>query len=106
MRAGKLDRVIVLQRSTYEPDEFGSPVYSWTDLATLRAEIVQASTEEFMRAFGANDETATIFRTRYVDGITTADRVTYRGVVHNIKELKELGRREGLEIRAFSSGAS
>lgn len=106
MRAGKLDRTIAIQRSEDSQDDTGNPVFVWSNVATLRAELLQAGTEEFIRAFGANDETVIIFRTRYLAGVTTADRVSYQGGFYNIKELKELGRREGLEIRAFSSGAS
>ncbi len=106
MKAGKLDRIITVQRSSYVVDESGVPVYTWLDLATLRAELVQASTEEFIRAYGASDETVIIFRTRFFDGIDTADRVVYRGAFHNIKEIKEIGRRDGLEIRTLGMGAS
>ncbi|MDW9626495.1 phage head closure protein [Sinorhizobium meliloti] len=99
MRAGRLDRSITIQRSTYEIDPAGSPVYTWTDIATVRAEIVQASTEEFIRSYGASDETLVIFRIRFLDGVTNADRVTFEGEHHNIKEVKEIRRRRGLELR-------
>jgi len=105
MRAGKLDRQITIQRSTYTVDDYGSPVYSWVDVANLRAEVVQASTEEFIRAYGASDETVIIFRTRYVEGVGNADRVQYQGEDHNIKEVKEIGRRNGLELRCLRIGS-
>jgi SPP1 family predicted phage head-tail adaptor len=104
MRAGRLDRSITIQRSTYIVDDTGNPAYDWTDLTTQRAEIIQASTEEFIRAYGAADETVTIFRLRFFDGITNADRVLYAGMAHNIKEVKEIGRRKGLEIRTVAIG--
>lgn len=104
MRAGKLDRVITIQRSTYEVDEYGTPVFAWTDLATLRAQIVQASTEEFIRGWGVSDETVIIFRTRFLDGVILADRIVYEGENHNIKEIKEIGRRRGLEMRCVRTG--
>lgn len=104
MRAGKLDRVIVIQRATYETDGAGGLVLTWSDIATLRAQLVQASTEEFIRAYGASAEALTIFRTRWLAGVLTSDRVLYNGLAHNIKELKEIGRAEGLEIRTVSLG--
>lgn len=100
MRAGKLDNVITIQRSTYVTDEYGVPEFTWTDLATVRAQIIQSSTEEFIRAYGASDDTIVIFRTRWIDDITTADRVVFNGENHDIKELKPIGRRKGLDIRA------
>ncbi len=99
MRAGKLDRTIIIQRFTSEPNEYGTPIETWTIVATLRAQIIQANTEEFIRG-GAEDETVIIFRTRWLAGITTADRIDYEGEAFNLKETKEIGRRKGLELRA------
>jgi SPP1 family predicted phage head-tail adaptor len=100
MRAGKLDRTISIDRySAGVPDDFGTVIADWTPLATVRAQLVQASTEEFLSAQGANAETAVIFRTRWIAGLTTADRVRYDGRSFNIRETKELGRRRGLELR-------
>ena len=104
MRAGQLDRTIIIQRVSTTVDAAGTPAEMWTDLVTLRAQIVKGSTEEFIRGSGASDETAIAFRTWWRDGITNADRVIYEGVVHNLKEIKELGRRSGMELRTISYG--
>ncbi len=105
MRAGKLDRIITLERYVrIGNDGAGNIIRDWSALATLRAQIIQATTEEFMRGWGASSETAIIFRTRYIDGLKLSDRVTYDGQQHNIKEIKEIGRRRGLEIRTARSG--
>ncbi|MDI7864092.1 phage head closure protein [Rhizobiaceae bacterium n13] len=101
MRSGKLDRTIRIDRySAGVPDDFGTVEPVWTALATLRAQIVQASTEEFIRAYGASDETVVIFRTRWLSGVVNADRIHYEDGYYNIKEVKEIGRRNGLELRA------
>jgi SPP1 family predicted phage head-tail adaptor len=101
MRSGKLDRTIRIDRySAGAVDEYGTPTAGFTTLATLRAQIIQASTEEYMKAAGATDETAIVFRTRYLAGVTNADRIHYEGGFFNIKEVKEIGRRNGLELRA------
>jgi SPP1 family predicted phage head-tail adaptor len=104
MRAGKLDRSITIQRYSEEINEYGTPEFTWTDVATVRAQIVQASTDEYIRAFGASDETVIVFRVRWLDGVTNADRVVYESVDFNIKETKEIGRRKGLELRCVASG--
>lgn len=106
MRAGRLDREITIQRweENPEPDEYGVAEPDWVDVAAVRAQIVQASTEEFIRAYGASDETVIIFRTRWLDGISNADRVGYAGKYFNIKEVKEIGRRKGLELRCIATG--
>lgn len=100
MRAGRLDRSITIQRPDgYTVDPDGTPRPNWTPVATVRAEIVQANTEEFIRSYGASDETLVIFRLRFLDGVTNADRVIFDGDRHNIKEVKEIRRRKGLELR-------
>lgn len=104
MRAGRLDRSITIQRSTYEVNEYGSPIYSWTDVATLRAQLLEGRTEEYLaNGGGADDKTLAVFRTRFLAGVTNADRVSYGGNVFNIREVKEIGRRKGLELRAEAS---
>jgi len=101
MRAGKLDRQIVIQTySTVGVDAYGTPTEGWTDLATVRAQVVQSSTEEFLRAYGENSETAIIFRARFLNGVTTKHRIEYDGNYYNIREVMEIGRRKGLELRA------
>jgi SPP1 family predicted phage head-tail adaptor len=108
MRAGKLDRVITIERQgPAENDGYGNPLpgQTWTLIATMRAQIIQATTEEFMRAWGVSSEMAIVFRTRFVDDVRLADRVTYDGRQHDIKEVKELGRRRGLEIRTARIGS-
>lgn len=103
MRAGKLDRQIVIQRFTNTVDDYGAPVETWTTLATVRAQIIQQSTEEFIRGYGATDDAIVIFRIRWIAGLTTADRVQFDSKNYNIRELKPIGRAEGLDIRAVAT---
>ncbi|KQY21025.1 phage head closure protein [Rhizobium sp. Root483D2] len=105
MRAGKLDRTIRIDKwdEAPEPDDFGTVKPNFTPLATLRAQIMQSSTEEFIEAQGATDDTLIVFRTRWLPGVTTADRVHYDGKDFNIKETKEIGRRKALELRAVNA---
>jgi SPP1 family predicted phage head-tail adaptor len=103
MRAGKLDQTIVIQRGANTVNEFGTPVFVWEDVATLRAQLIEASTEEFLTN-GASEKTPAIFRTRYLAGITNADRIAFAGEMFNIREVKEIGRRKGLELRAEAGG--
>lgn len=105
MRAGKLDSVIAIQRYTVIGDDgYGNQIVDWADLATLRAQPIKASTEEFIRTYGITEEGLVVFRTRYLDGVTTADRVVHDGFLHDIKEVKEIGRGKGLEIRTVARG--
>ena len=100
MRAGKLDRTITLDaHSEGTPDEYGTVTPGWSAFATVRAQLVSMTTDEFLRAYGELSESVVVFRTRYLDGVTTAHRVGYEGRQFDIKELKEIGRRKGLELR-------
>lgn len=103
MRAGKLDRTIAVERKTETVTPSGSVVTAWTNLATVRAEIVQQSASEFLTGFGEAEAGTVIFRIRYLPDITTADRVTYAGQVYDLKEIVEIGRRRGLELRATAT---
>lgn len=102
MRAGKLDRTITIERQTETVTASGSVVTAWTIFATVRAEIVQQSASEFLTGFGEAETGTVIFRIRYLASITTADRITYEGTAYNIKEIAEIGRRRGLELRAVA----
>ena len=94
-----MDRTITIQRVTTTIDDFGTPTETWANLVTLRAPQVQTSTDEYIRGYGASDETVIVFRIWWRAGITNADRIIYCGDAFNIKETRELGRRAGLELR-------
>lgn len=104
MRAGALDRIITVERSSEELNDLRQVVEAWAPLASLRAQLVQTSTAEFIKAFGASTEAVVVFRTRFLAGVTLADRVSYEGRAFNIVEVKEIGRRDGLELRCTRIG--
>lgn len=107
MRAGLMDSVIDVQRATRSVNANGTPSETWTTFVSLRAQVLQQVTEEFIRgSAGASDETTVVFRTWWHHGITLADRILFDGTLHNIKEIKPIGRRAGLEIRTFAKGAA
>jgi head-tail adaptor len=103
MRAGQLKHVISIARLTTTLNENRSPASTWTEIYTVRAEIVQQSATEFLTGFGEAESGIIIFRIRYLPGITTTDRVTLSGNVYDLKEIKEIGRRRGLELRAVAT---
>lgn len=103
MRAGKLDKTITIERREDALGPYREQHVTWLPIATMRAQIVNDSTEEFIRGQGATTETSITFRLRWLDGVTTEHRVTYDGAAYDIKELRELGRRRGLDIRCERS---
>ena len=105
MRAGKLDKTIEVQRHTVAVDDYGTQTEGWTAVATVRAQVLQSSNEEFLRSFGTTSDIAIIFRIRHIDGLTPTDRVLFGGQAYDLKEVKELGRREGLDLRCMAVGS-
>lgn len=104
MRSGALDRTIRIQALTLVDDIYGNQIETWTDTATVRAQLLQASTEEFQRGWGTSSEPTYVFRIRWLDGVTLVNRIIHDGIIRPIVELKEIGRRRGLEIRTAGYG--
>ena len=101
--AGKLDRKITLQRITETVTATGAVSTTWADIATVRAEVVQTVAAEGFTDYGTAEDGTVIFRLRYRPGITTADRVIYEGRTFDLKEVVEIGRRAGLELKGVST---
>lgn len=104
IRAGQLDRLIEIQRASTTLNDAGTPTPTWTKLAVLRADVVRQGAAEYLSAAGAREETAIVFRTRWLDGVTTADRVLFEGKPYNLREIVPLGRRGGMELRGEAPG--
>lgn len=105
IRAGKLDRQITITREVETVAASGAVSKSWATVATVRAELVQRSADEYLTGFGEADAGSAVFRIRYLAGITIADRVTCGGVAYGIDEIAEQGRRRALELRCSRAAA-
>ena len=101
MRSGNLDRTIVIQAYTQTgANEYNEPQLSWTTFATVRAQLIQAQTDEFLSgSSGVIDRVTAVFRIRWLDSLTSEHRVSYGGKVFDIQQVTEIGRRRGLELR-------
>lgn len=99
LNIGSMDRRITIERETETVKPSGSVVKAWAPIATVWAEVLQQSASEFFTGYGEAETGTVIFRVRYRPGITTAYRVTYEGTAYGIKEIKEVGRRDALELR-------
>lgn len=97
--AGKLDRSIRIERPHRVPGYAGAETITWTNVATVPAELVQAETIETAEAKGVRSTEALTFKIRFI-GITSDDRLIYDGRPLNIVRVRELGRRRALEITA------
>lgn len=103
MDAGRLDRRITLRRATSSTDAFNEPVYAWATLATVAAMVTPVSDSEQWRAGETLASKLTRFTIRYsstVANVDPRDRIQYGGREYDVHGVKEIGRREFLEITA------
>lgn len=99
MRAGQLDRVILIQRETTTLDLYGVPAKVWTTFATMRAQmLVPLAIDDRESSRGHVTDTSVTFRTRWIVGIGLEHRIAYDGQVFTIRQIKEIGRRVGLDV--------
>jgi SPP1 family predicted phage head-tail adaptor len=100
MKAGSLDRVILIERpNAPTSDVFGVKTQTWTTVATMRAQkLSNAIIDREGGARGDTTDDTITFRTRWLNGVTLENRVTYQGQPFKIIAIKELGRHIGLDI--------
>lgn len=106
MRAGRLDRRATLLAAAVAQDATGEEVaVSWLSIATVWAEHVPVSGSERTAGSQIASSVTDLFRIRWshqVKGLTAKHRIRFDGRDYNIESIREIGRREGLEIAAFT----
>ena len=103
MRSGLMDRIIQIMVATTTIDANGTPQRAWAVFATMYAQLLQRSTNEFMlKELGEDSVIVVVFRIRWKDGLSLANQVTYNGTQYRIADIKEIGRREALELRCVA----
>jgi len=98
MQAGKLDRRITIEDLQRTSDGAGGWTETWVTLATVWAEKRKQSGDEAFRAGGVVPAETIVFRTQYLSGVTPEARVKYDSETYDITSVREIGRREGLEL--------
>lgn len=103
MDAGRLDRRIVLKRRKSGSNGFGEPVDEWAVLSTVWANVAPVSDGERWRAGETLASKLCRFTIRWaarVSVLDPRDQIDYDGRTWDIQGVKEMGRREFLEITA------
>lgn len=98
MNAGKLDRRITIETPVITYDEWNHPQKSWGQLALVWASKTDRTESEVTELSQTVAINRTVWTIRWRDDITTAQRIQYNNDLYEIKGIKELGRREGLQI--------
>jgi head-tail adaptor len=87
MEAGKLDRTITVQRLIQAVAPSGAVSKTWSNLS-----------------FGEAARQTVVFLVRWHPSpITTGDRILYAGRTYDLKEIVEIGRRKGWQLRAVAA---
>ena len=115
MRAGRLDRMITIQRKTETQSDSGFPVEEWSNLVARRpASMSPVKGDERYGGEQYVAEEQTEFRVRYssnIAALTPQDRIIEPALqadspsaetrrVYDVLAVHEIGRREGLRIIA------
>lgn len=101
MQAGKLDRQIVLKSYSEVKDSSGGITETYTDVATVWADVIALRGSQFIAAQQTNSQITTKFRIRYRSDIDARWRIGFKGKVYDIIGVPvEVGRNETLEIMA------
>lgn len=103
IRAGDLDRTIVIERRSEAISASGAIVATYAPVATLRAKLVTITTANILRNAGGLVDRATVFQTRWLGGLQADDRVSFEGTTLTLKNVREIGRRVGLELTCEAS---
>lgn len=94
-----LNHRLTIQRRASTVGDWGSE-YTWSDLRTIWAGLKYESADEEFAANQGYARRVVTFTTRFTSDLTAADRVECDGVAYEIKGIREIGFRDGLEIKA------
>lgn len=115
MQAGRLDRKIDIERKTVTLDAYGGQVETWIKIATRRsASAIPVRGDEKFAASQFVGKRVIEFRTRWseaVANLNSLDRIVFPAsddedpgdyYLFDIQDVREIGRREGLQIFAVA----
>jgi SPP1 family predicted phage head-tail adaptor len=107
MQHEKLDRRITIQSQLITHSDSGEEVVEWSTVATVWAEKREnAGAERFAARQNVGYAVKTFaFRwSNAVSGITVEHRILFDGRQFNITDVREIGRRQGIEVDAWAAG--
>ena len=100
IRAGALRHRLVLQRPQEAVEASGAVVETWETYATISAEKLALSHEDFLSGAVEGEERRIAFRARWRADLSISDRLIHEGAAFELVEIIEVGWRAGLELRA------
>ncbi|MBE3590005.1 MAG: phage head closure protein [Firmicutes bacterium] len=100
MKAGQLRHRVTIQAQTTAQDEYGQPVQTWSDVATVHAAVEDLSGREFFAAQQVPTETITTRITiRWRPDVSASMRVVGAGRTWDVRAVLDPdGRRRQLQL--------
>jgi SPP1 family predicted phage head-tail adaptor len=114
MESGQRDRVITIQQrsATDAVGSSGMPVETWTTLVDMWAQKREMTGSETYKSSQWSAKADLVFEVNYrpdmdpeIVNVAKVRRLLYRGRVHDITYVEEIGRREGLKIYTLVKAA-
>lgn len=87
--AGKKTKRITIQAETGVQDTYGQSGGTWTDIATVWAEVITSGGKEFYAAQKMNAETSAVFCIWYRAGINATRRIKYGRRIFNVVSIAD-----------------
>lgn len=85
MRAGQLRNKVALQQLTEDQDEIGQPVTTWTNVASVYADIRHQTGLESLKGDAVASIVKASIRIRHREGVTAGMRVLHGTTVYDIE---------------------
>ena len=100
MRAGRMDRRIIIEVNTPTTDSHGDEIDSWATLDTVWAEQVPLRGVERQQSQQTLAQADYRFRIRYRTDVTPKNRIKIGSDIYDITAVMEIARSQGIEIMA------
>jgi SPP1 family predicted phage head-tail adaptor len=95
----RLDTPITIQSKTVTVDSGGGALETWMDDLVVWAGKADQGGREFRAAGMMLAETTTVFTIRYMDGLTSENRIRSGSRSYDIVAISEVGRRQWLLVQ-------
>jgi SPP1 family predicted phage head-tail adaptor len=98
VKAGRLDRTIIIETPTESRNDYGQVTVTWATHITTWADVMQDMGKEKVEDNNRTTERTVKFRIRYRTGLNNQMRILYESNYYRIDDIQEIKRKDGLLI--------
>ena len=96
---GSLNRLITLRAPDAGQDDFGQPLTSYHDVASIWANYAPSTVREYVASRQAEGQIDAVFTILWRGDLMNTWVIVYDGKIFDVQSSIEIGLQEGLEIR-------